>query len=178
MISIAEEFRHIVITTVYCFSNILHWRWPHQWLKHVGDHNAKKKASIELQWFCWCIIYLMDICCLLLYLSSRFKHYGEQFKSSVQHAVSGSHLSVSHHRNLGLVPGQSMRYFWWTVTLGNLGLVPGQSMRYFWWTVALGHVVIHTLSLSVTFHQCSILIFVLVLLYHKDKQAQWNILFY
>ena len=158
MISIAEEFRHIVITTVYCFSNILHWRWPHQWLKHVGDHNAKKKASIELQWFCWCIIYLMDICCLLLYLSSRFKHYGEQFKSSVQHAVSGSHLSVSHHRNLGLVPGQSMRYFWWTV--------------------ALGHVVIHTLSLSVTFHQCSILIFVLVLLYHKDKQAQWNILFY
>lgn len=99
----------------------------------------------------------MDICCLLLYLSLVFKHYGEQFESSVQHAVSGSHLSVSHHRNLGLVPGLSKRYLWWTMTLGH---------------------VIRTLSLSVTFHQCSILIFVLVLLYHKDKQAQWNILFY
>ena len=52
------------------------------------------KASIELQWVCWCVIYLMDICCLLLYLSSVIKHYGEQFESSIQHAVSGCHFVI------------------------------------------------------------------------------------
>lgn len=158
IINTVEEFRHIVITTVFCFSKISPRRWPHQWLKHVGEHNAKKKSSIELQWVCWCVIYLMDICCLLLYLSLVFKHCGEQFESSIQHAVSGSHSSLYHH--------------------GSLGLVPGQSVRYLWWVVTLGQVVIHVLSLSVTFHQCSVLVFVLVLLYQKNKQAQWNILFY
>jgi len=41
IINTVEEFRHIIITTVYCFSKVSPWRWPHQWLKHVGDHNAK-----------------------------------------------------------------------------------------------------------------------------------------
>jgi len=46
IINTVEEFRHIVITTVYCFSKISPWRWPHQWLKHVDDHNGRGGKGI------------------------------------------------------------------------------------------------------------------------------------
>jgi len=45
--------------TVFLLSKKSRRRWPHEWPKHVGNHNKNKNISIKLKCICWSLIHFV-----------------------------------------------------------------------------------------------------------------------